>query len=187
MKHANEYKRILAVVLTTSDKKEPLFLENLEVLRDYVPHLDYWNLEMPPRSLSERFDKAKDQIYRKLDWLGHFDILTHDREDCHTDHVFTASIMFGAFKYASKYVTVYSPSTVNFKANYWVGMTEQMYGIKKKCADKYDLEHENSYSNAGYYFQSEQHYNIGSAMFLENFVHRRYEYCEPYKILKWLN
>ena len=167
LKHASEYTRIVYISLTTSDLKEPLFKANLKILKERVPHLEYWNLEFPSRSLGNVFDKAKDQIYRKLDWLSPFDILTHDREDCHTDHVFTASIMFGAFKYASKYVTVYSPSTVNFAANYWVGLTSTMYQIKKTCANRYDLEHETSYSGSGYYFKSEKHYNIGTAMFLK--------------------
>ena len=51
--------------------------------------------------------------------------------------------------------------------------------------DRYNIGNEQSYTKLGYYLQSEDHYNIGRAYQLENFVHLDDEYSECYKILKW--
>ena len=52
--------------------------------------------------------------------------------------------------------------------------------------DKYDINNEQSYTKLGYYLQSEEHYNIGRAHVLENYVFDDYKHYEIYKILKWL-
>jgi len=53
------------------------------------------------------------------------------------------------------------------------------------CA-KYDIKAEQSYSKLGYYLESEDHWNIGKAYQMENFVHTDHEHYEVYRIIKWL-
>ena len=90
------------------------------------------------------------------------------------------------FKYSQRFISVYSPSSINFNPNYFIGLHDTNYEIKKSALDKYNIENEQSYSKLGYYLQSEEHYNIGRAHVLENYVFDDYEHYEIYKILKWL-
>jgi len=130
------------------------------------------------------FDSLKDDFYNIVDFNSRFDIVTHDSEDCHTDHLACSMIASGLYKYADKYVTIYSPSSKNFKANYWIGLPKDVYKLKKGCIDKYNIENEQSYTKLGYYIQSENHYNIGKAYYLENFVHQDFEHYETYRVMK---
>ena len=56
----------------------------------------------------------------------------------------------------------------------------------KLNAGKYDIQKDQSYTKLGYYLQSEEHYNIGRAHVLENYVFDDYKNYEIYKIIKWL-
>ena len=93
----------------------------------------------------------------------------------------------GMFKYANKFVTVYSPSSKNFKANYWVGMPKEIFALKKKCVDKYNIGNEQSYTKMGYYMQNDEHYNIGKSYYLESFAYQDFEFYETYRVLKNLD
>ena len=132
----------------------------------------------------KNIDDLKDDFYKKIDFNKRFDIISHDENDCHTDHVACNLISLGMFKYASKYVTIYSPSSRSFGANFWVGLSNDLYQLKKTCIDKYNIDNEQSYSKLGYYMQSESHYNIGKSYYLENFTHQDCEYYETYRVLK---
>jgi hypothetical protein len=65
-------------------------------------------------------------------------------------------------------------------------MDEGAYSLKKEMCMKYDIAKEQSYSKLGYYLESEEHWNIGKAYQMENFVHTDYEHYEVYRIIKWL-
>jgi len=112
--------------------------------------------------------------------------LTHDKEDCHTDHTACFTTAKGMFKYCNRFLTIYSPSSAGLNPNFFVGMSKEQYNIKKKALDKYDIQKEQSYTKLGYYLQSEEHYNIGRAHVLENYVFDDYPHYEIYKIMKWL-
>ena len=90
------------------------------------------------------------------------------------------------YKYCNRFVTIYSPSSAKFNPNYYIGLDEETYSLKKKTLDKYDINKEQSYTKLGYYLQSEEHYNIGRAHVLENYVFDDYKNYEIYKIIKWL-
>ena len=149
--------------------------------------ISYRNLMYDARTLVSKFDQVKDDLYNMIDWEQPFDILTHDENDTHTDHMALKDITMGLYKYAMKYVTVYSPSSINFRPNYFVGMDYETFLYKKTALDKYDIAKEQSYSKLGYYLQSDDHYNIGKSYVLENCVTTTYDYYEIYKILKWQN
>ena len=58
-------------------------------------------------------------------------MLTHDENDTHTDHKVLSDIGMGMFKYTNRYVTIYSPSSINFSPNYFLGMNNDIFNIKK--------------------------------------------------------
>ena len=134
-----------------------------------------------------KFDKLKDKFYSQIKFSKNtkIDMLTHDLEDCHTDHVAIAMISKGLFKYTDRYITVYSPSTTNFKPNLWIELSEEDYSLKKEMCDVYNVNNEQSYTNIGYYLQSEDHYNIGRAYEIENFATVNNKHSECFKIIKW--
>ena len=114
-------------------------------------------------------------------------MLSHDVNDTHTDHIVLNQIAMGLYKYCNKFVTYHSPSSIKFDPNYWIGLTDSVFKIKKESLDRYNIQKEQSYTKSGYYLQSDEHYNIGRAYLLENFSHDDYQYYEAYKILKWLS
>lgn len=184
-KYANDYKNINIFIASGWEKKEKIWNENLKNIENFLNvKLLYHNFEYPQRSLMSNLDNLKDLFYKKINFDNRFDIITHDENDCHTDHIACNMIATGMFKYANKFITVYSPSSRNFMANLWVGMNSETYNLKKACIDKYNIQNEQSYTNLGYYIQSEKHYNIGQSYFLENFVHQDYPYYETYRIMK---
>ena len=84
-----------------------------------------------------------------------------------------------------KYLSIYSPSTISFKPNFWISLDDKDYRLKKELCDVYNIDNEQSYTKLGYYLQSEDHYNIGSAYEIENFTKTISNHTECFKILKW--
>tara|TARA_Y100001963_G_scaffold90353_1_gene124593 strand:- start:1749 stop:2381 length:633 start_codon:yes stop_codon:yes gene_type:complete len=184
-KNKEHYKNINIIVATDWAPKKDIWSQNLDIISEKLDvQVNYINLGFDQRTLMTSFDCLKDDFYHIVDFNNRFDIVTHDNEDCHTDHIACSMIAGGLYKYASKYVTIYSPSSKNFKANYWIGLPKDVYALKKECVDKYNIENEQSYTNLGYYMQSENHYNIGKSYYLENFVHQDFEYYETYRVMK---
>jgi len=185
-KHYKDYDKINLIIASTWEKKVPILIDNLKSLPlEITKKLKYTNLNFKQRTLTTNFDNIKDDFYNLINFSESFDILTHDKNDTHTDHKSLADISNGMFKYTQRFTTVYSPSSINFNPNYFIGLSSYEYNIKKQALDKYDIEKEQSYSNLGYYLQSEDHYNIGKSYVLENFVNIDNEYFEIYKIHKW--
>ena len=186
-RHHKEYKKIYLVVATMWENKRKIILENLDELPDEIKNkIEYINLDFEARTLVNEFDNLKDKFYKMINWNEKFDILTHDENDTHTDHKVLRDISMGLYKYVNRYVTVYSPSSINFSPNYFIGLFDETFKYKKHALDKYDIQKEQSYSKLGYYLQSDEHYNIGRAYVLENFVNKDFKYYETYKILKWI-
>ena len=187
-KHGADYANINIFIATDFENKTPVWKDNLEKIRNSLSFpINYHNFNYPQRSLMSSLDSLKDDFYKNIDFSNPFDLVTHDSRDCHTDHVAINMISYGLFKCSNKFVTIYSPSSRNFGPNYWIELSKVNYEVKKECVDKYNIEHEQSYSKLGYYLQSEGHYNIGKALYLENFVNDSYDFCECYKILKWVD
>lgn len=185
-KHYKEYDKIYLIVATTWEKKKSILNKNLsELPKDIKNKLEYINLEFEQRKLVTVFDEVKDSFYKLIDFNSDFDMLTHDENDTHTDHKVLRDIAMGMFKYTNRYVTIYSPSSINFSPNYFLGLEDNIFNIKKVALDRYNIEAEQSYSKLGYYLQSDEHYNIGKSYVLENCVNTNYNYYEIYKILKW--
>lgn len=186
-KNKHQYNNINIIISTNWAPKKEIWKENLELIKSKLDiNVDYINLDYNQRTLMSNFDNLKDDFYKQINFNNRFDIVTHDSEDCHTDHIACNIIATGLFKYTNKFVTIYSPSSKNFKANYWIGLTKKTYQFKKECIDKYNINNEQSYTKLGYYIQNEDHYNIGKSYYLENFVHQDCDYYETYRILKSL-
>lgn len=183
---SGDYENIVISVATEWEPKTQVWKENYETICGTLnlTNVKYINHQLGQRSLMTNFDTLKDSFYKTIDFSKRFDIVTHDNEDCHTDHIACNMIAGGLYKYTNKFVTVYSPSSKNFKANYWIGMSNGVYDLKKKCVDKYNTSNEQSYTRLGYYIQSESHYNLGKAYYLENFVHQDFEHYETYRVMK---
>jgi len=186
-KNKHKYKSVNIIIATSWKPKIALWGENLvEIMKKFEIDIRYHNLNYDQRTLMQNFDKIKDDFYKNINFTDRFDIVTHDDNDCHTDHLACNMIARGLFKYTNQFTTIYSPSSAKFKANYWIGLPRDVYDLKKKCIDKYNIENEQSYTKLGYYMQSESHYNIGKAYYLENFVHQDFDHYETYRVLKTL-
>lgn len=183
-----DYDEVLVVVASFWEAKASIWAENLEAIEQEIgKKITYINLGYGQRTLTSNFDKVKDDFYKLIDFKNcRFDIITHDSNDCHTDHTCLHNIAKGMYKYTQRFITVYSPSSINFAPNYWIGLNEQQFVNKKQMLDKYDISVEQSYTKLGYYLQSETHYDIGSYYFHENFVNVDHSNYECYKILKWI-
>jgi len=183
------YDAIKIFIASQWKNKNQVWSNNLSNIRQRCEgtKIEYTNLGYNQRVLMGGLDDVKDSFYKKIDFNSHvrYDILTHSIKDCHTDHVAIGHISKGIFKYVDRYILVHSPSVSNFDPNFWVSLSKDDYLLKKKMCDKYSVKNEQSYTGLGYYLQSENHYNIGRAYQLENFVHLDDEYSECYKILKW--
>jgi len=186
-KHHEEYDTIKIVTASTWYKKIDAWKKNLdrlpEVIKDKIVDI---NLGFKQRTLFKNLDDVKDKFYQHVDFQKRFDLLTHDQNDSHTDHVAIALIARGLFKYCNRYIAMFSPSSIQFESNYYIGVDEDLYAIKKQAIDSYSIDNEQSYSKLGYYLQSEEHYNIGRSHVLENFVFDDYKSYEIYRIMKWL-
>jgi hypothetical protein len=187
-KHKDEYRDIKCIVATTWDAKKEIWKENLSAIEEKIQRkISYENLGFEQRKMQTNLDDIKNSLYGKIsfDKSSRFDIISHDFNDCHTDHLAAHLISKGLYKYSDRFITVYSPSSSKFDANYWINLTDEDFEFKKLMLDKYDINVEQSYTKLGYYLQSEKHYDIGSAYYLENFVHKHYNHYECYRILKW--
>jgi len=186
-KNYHKYDKINIIIATNWSKKLDIWDENLKLIKSKMNvEINYINLNYDQRILMTNIDALKDDFYKQINFTKRFDIVTHDDEDCHSDHIACNIISTGLFKYTNKFVTIYSPSSRNFKANYWVGLPKEIYQLKKRCIDKYNIENEQSYTKLGYYIQSEEHYNIGKSYYLESFTHQDDDYYETYRVLKHL-
>jgi LmbE family N-acetylglucosaminyl deacetylase len=184
-KNHSQYKDINILIATSWELKKNIWNSNIAMIQDYLNrNIKYVNFNYQQRSLNKNFDNLKDDFYKLVNFKNRFDIITHDQNDCHTDHVVCHNISMGLFKYTNRFTTIYSPSSRNFQANYWTGLTESQFVIKKKCIDKYNIDNEQSYTKLGYYMQNDSHYNIGRAYYIESFAHSDFDYYETYRILK---
>ena len=186
-KHHKEYENIHIVHATTWRAKRVIWSENLDLIqKNITTKIIDTNLNFKQRQLQTDLDKLKDKFYGLIDFNKRFDILTHDENDCHSDHTALFKAAKGMYKYCNRFVTIYSPSSAHFNPNYFVGLDEDTYNLKKLTLHKYDIQKDQSYTKLGYYLQSEEHYNIGRSHVLENYVFDDYKNYEIYKIIKWL-
>tara|TARA_R110002126_G_scaffold140855_2_gene285696 strand:- start:1245 stop:1880 length:636 start_codon:yes stop_codon:yes gene_type:complete len=186
-KNYHKYDKVNIFIATSWTLKRDIWKENLKIIETYLKiAINYKNFGYKQRRLNDCFDDLKDDFYKSVDFNQRVDIVTHDNDDCHTDHIACHNIAMGLFKYTNNFTTIYSPSSRSFKANYWTGLTKDEFAIKKMCIDKYNIKNEQSYTKLGYYMQSESHYNIGKAYYLENFVHQDFDFYETYRVLKHL-
>ena len=128
-------------------------------------------------------DDLKDSVYKGINFKRNFDILSHDDKDLHTDHQVCNEIMMGLLKLSDRFVTYYSPSSLNFEPNYFIELSKEQYDFKTKTISRYDIKKDHSYSKVGYYLDS--HWNIGMAYVMENCAKYKSEYYDIYKIKKW--
>jgi LmbE family N-acetylglucosaminyl deacetylase len=187
LNHYKDYDKVKIITATTWPAKRPVWEANKkEFPLDLQNKLIDINLEFEARTLWNNLDSMKDAFYKLMDFNKRFDLISHDQNDCHTDHTACFNVAKGMYKYCNRFITIYSPSSAHFHPNFFIGLNSEQYEIKKKGLDKYDIQKEQSYTKLGYYLQSEEHYNIGRAHVLENYVFDDYEHYECYKILKWL-
>ena len=186
-KHHKQYENIYIHVATNNDHKEPITIENLQLLTDILPSITstihYKQHDFHSTRLRSEMDDLKDSIYTSIDFKRNFDILSHDSNDLHTDHQVCYEIMMGLLKLSDNFITYYSPSSLNFEPNYFIELTEEQYKFKTKTIGKYDIEKDQSYTKVGYYLN--EHWNIGMAYVMENCAKYKSEYYDIYKIKKW--
>ena len=91
--------------------------------------------------------------------------------------------MIGLYKLSERFLTYYSPSSLNFEPNYFIELTEKQYKVKTEAIESYDIQKDQSYSKVGYYLSG--HWNIGMAYVMENCAKYKSEYYDIYKIKKW--
>lgn len=184
-KHHKQYENIYIHVATNNDHKEPITLENLEELN--IELLDrpliYKQHNFHSTRLRNEMDDLKNSVYTSIDFKRNFDILSHDSNDLHTDHQVCYEIMMGLLKLSDRFVTYYSPSSLNFEPNYFIELNKNQWNFKNKTIGKYDIEKDQSYTKVGYYLN--EHWNIGMAYVMENCAKYKSEYYDIYKIKKW--
>tara|TARA_Y100000114_G_scaffold31134_1_gene26732 strand:+ start:12967 stop:13608 length:642 start_codon:yes stop_codon:yes gene_type:complete len=184
-KFCNEYNKINIFIACKWHKKEKIWSKNLELIQNFFNiRINYHNFLFNQRTLMSNVDDLKDKFYKMIDFKNNFDLVSHDKEDNHTDHFACNLIARGMFKYSSRFITIYSPSSTNFKPNCWITLSDSLYNLKKTCVDKYNIDNEQSYSKLGYYLQSEEHYNLGRAFYLENFTCKNNKHYEIYNFQK---
>lgn len=186
-KHHKQYENIYIHVATNNDHKEPITIENLQLLTDILSSttstIHYKQHDFHSTRLRSEMDDLKDSIYTSINFKRNFDILSHDSNDLHTDHQVCYEIMMGLLKLSDNFITYYSPSSLNFEPNYFIELTEEQYKFKTETIGKYDIEKDQSYTKVGYYLN--EHWNIGMAYVMENCAKYKSEYYDIYKIKKW--
>jgi LmbE family N-acetylglucosaminyl deacetylase len=190
IKYGKNYDTIRCIIASTWESKEKIWSKNIKEIQAFTGlEIEYVNLEFPQRKLTSSFDDVKDKMYKALN-LSHerrFDIITHDHNDCHSDHTTVFKIAKGLYKFSNRFLTVYSPSSAKFSPNMWVGMSKEEYDLKKKLVSAYDINKEQSYTKLGNYLKSEEMEKFAnSSYFLENFVYFDHDHYECYQILKWI-
>ena len=183
-KHYNRYENIYLHLATHNDYKEPITLQNVgefgSVIKQTIHYLQH---NYHSTRLRSEMDYLKDNVYRNIDFKRNFDILSHDNKDLHTDHQVCNEIMMGLLKLSDRFITYYSPSSLNFEPNYFIELSKEQYDFKTKTISRYDIKKDHSYSKVGYYLDS--HWNIGMAYVMENCAKYKSEYYDIYKIKKW--
>lgn len=185
-KYGKNYNNIHLIVASFWEPKSQISDENVREVEKFIgKEIKYQNLMFEQRKLTSMIDDVKDKFYKCINFQESFDILTHSNEDVHTDHTAVSRICEGIIKYAQMYTTVYSPSSYRFDPNLFIAMEDSAFQLKKSCLDKYNIQNEQSFTKLGYYLQSDDHYNIGKAYFLERFANRHdIRYSEVYRIEK---
>ena len=183
-KHHNRYENLYVHVATNNKHKEPITIENLRELSKIITKpLIYRQHDYNSTRLRKEMDDLKHSVYLGIDFKRNFDILSHDSKDLHTDHQVCNEIMMGLLKLSDRFVTYYSPSSLNFEPNYFIELSKEQYDFKTKTISRYDIKKDHSYSKVGYYLDS--HWNIGMAYVMENCAKYKSEYYDIYKIKKW--
>ena len=183
-KHHNRYENIYLHLTTNNDYKEPITVKNLTELSLILKHpIIYRQHGFNSTRLRTEMDDLKNSIYKGINFKKDFDILSHDSADLHTDHQVCYEIMMGLLKLSDRFVTYYSPSSLNFEPNYFIELSKEQYDFKTKTISKYDIKKDQSYSKVGYYLN--EHWNIGMAYVMENCAKYKSEYYDIYKIKKW--
>jgi len=183
-KHSKQYQNIILHLATNNDYKEPITLKNLNELDNlFSIKLKYLQHNFHSTRLRSEMDDLKNLIYTNIDFKRNFDILVHDSNDFHTDHQVCFEIMMGIFKLSDRFITYYSPSSLNFEPNYFIELSQNQYEFKSKTLSRYDINKDQSYSKIGYYLK--EHWNIGMAYVMENCAKYKSEYYDIYKIKKW--
>ena len=183
-KHHSKYENIYIHVATTNDYKEPITIKNIKSLEEILKRpLIYKNHGFNSTQLRKEMDDLKHSIYTSIDFKRPFEILSHDDKDVHTDHQVCYEIMMGLYKLSERFLTYYSPSSLNFEPNYFIELTEKQYKVKTEAIESYDIQKDQSYSKVGYYLSG--HWNIGMAYVMENCAKYKSEYYDIYKIKKW--
>ena len=186
MRHKNKYDQIRLVVATSWNQKEQVAEENLAIFVNAIGRdIEYTNLNFEQRTLGQWSDAVRDKFFSHIDFNKNFDLVSHDADDVHTDHRIVNECCLGLYKHANNFLTVYSPSSVNFRPNYYIKLTEKEFKLKKRLFQNYDVNKEQSYSKRGNYFD-DKYLNLGSSHLMENFANERSDYCEMYRILKWV-
>jgi len=190
IKHGREYDSILCVIASTWENKEKVWDKNLKKIKKYTDlEIDYINLGFEQRKLTSLFDEVKDRMYSNIDFdhKNRFDIITHDKNDCHSDHVTVYNIAKGLYKFTNRFLTVYSPSSARFNGNMWIGLSHDDYKLKQDLILAYNINEEQSYTGLGNYLNKEGLEKFtNSSYFLENFVYFDYKNYECYRVLKWI-
>jgi len=183
-KHHSKYENIYIHVATTNDYKEPITIKNIKSLEEILKRpLVYKNHGFNSTQLRKEMDDLKHSIYTSIDFKRPFEILSHDDKDVHTDHQVCYEIMMGLYKLSERFLTYYSPSSLNFEPNYFIELTQKQYKVKTEAIESYDIQKDQSYSKVGYYLSG--HWNIGMAYVMENCAKYKSEYYDIYKIKKW--
>ena len=184
-RHCKSYDRIILLVASKNEYKDSITKRNIGQLKEELSiEIEYENLGFEATKLNRDLDLVKDKIYQEhIEWNSDFDILTHDSDDLHTDHSAMHTISRGLYKYARKFVTIYSPSSVSFQANYFIDLSTPEFELKKLLISRYDISRDESYSKLGYYF--ENHWNLGMAYVMEHKIKYESQYYDVYRILKW--
>jgi len=186
MRHKDSYDEIKLIVATSWEEKELVAEENLTIFVHAIDRdIEYTNLNFEQRTLAQWSDTVRDEFFSYIDFQKKFDLISHDSDDVHTDHLAVNKCCLGLYKHANNFLTVYSPSSVNFKTNFYIRLTEKEFNLKKRLFQNYNVDNEQSYSKRGNYFD-EKYLNIGSSYLMENFVNEESKYCEMYRILKWV-
>jgi len=134
-KHYKQYEHIYVHVATNNDHKEPITVENLHNLYNLLEEgtkVHYKQHNFHSTRLRNEMDDLKDSIYTSIDFKRNFDILSHDSNDLHTDHQVCYEIMAGLLKLSDRFITYYSPSSLNFEPNYFIELSEKQYKFKSQ-------------------------------------------------------
>jgi len=182
-KHDEDYRKICLLVSSIHEFKDKVTQENLDLINsNLLNEVFYINCNYEAQNLNDSFDCLKDKIYTTIDWNEKFDILTHTKNDLHTDHQVVSRIAMGAYKHCDKYVEFYSPSSKDFMPNYFIPMSDELYELKSICCQNYDIQKDKSYTKLGYYLKD--HRNLGKLYTYENHAKYSHKYFEVYNIKK---